>query len=51
MRQSILILEQCILKMPIGEIKINNKKIAPPSRAMMKTIMESLIHHYKLYTE
>lgn len=30
---------------------IDDYKIAPPSRIMMKTSMESLIHHFKLYTE
>jgi len=34
-----------------GDVKINNKKIVPPSRAMMKSLMESLIHHFKLYSE
>ena len=30
---------------------IENFKIAPPSRALMKYSMEALIHHYKLYSE
>ena len=30
---------------------INDNKIAPPSRALMKYNMESLIHHFKLYSE
>lgn len=51
MRQSIFIIEQCLNQMPYGNIKINNNKIVPPSRANMKFFMESLIHHFKLYTE
>ena len=30
---------------------IKNNKITPPKRKLMKTSMESLIHHFKLYTE
>ena len=51
MRQSINILHQCINNIPSGPVKIINNKISPPSRAHMKYFMESLIHHFKLYTE
>jgi len=51
MRQSINIIYQCINNIPTGHIKINNKKITPPSRANMKFSMESMIHHFKFYTE
>lgn len=51
MRQSIKIVEQCLNKMPPGEIKIDDAKISPPNRREMKESMESLIHHFKLYTE
>jgi len=51
MRQSVRIIEQCINKMPPGEIKTDDNKITPPSRAEMKDSMESLIHHFKLFTE
>lgn len=37
--------------MPKGEIKIDDNKIVPPSRAEMKSSMEGLIHHFKLFTE
>ena len=30
---------------------IKNNKVTPPKRKLMKTSMESLIHHFKLYTE
>jgi len=51
MRQSLRIILQCLQEMPQGEIKTDDRKITPPSRAHMKSSMESLIHHFKLYTE
>ncbi|NWV54369.1 NDUS2 protein, partial [Daphoenositta chrysoptera] len=51
MRQSLRIILQCLNKMPPGEIKVDDAKVSPPKRAEMKTSMESLIHHFKLYTE
>jgi NADH:ubiquinone oxidoreductase subunit D len=36
---------------PAGDVRVNDKKIMPPSRALMKHSMEALIHHFKLYTE
>jgi NADH-quinone oxidoreductase subunit D len=51
MRQSIRIMRQCLDKMPDGPVKVDDRKIAPPPRAEMKRNMESLIHHFKLYTE
>ena len=51
MRESIKIINQCIQKMPKGEIHTGDKKIAPPSRKDMKGSMEALIHHFKLFTE
>jgi NADH-quinone oxidoreductase subunit D len=51
MRQSLRIIEQCLQAMKPGPIKVRDNKIAPPSRADMKRSMESLIHHFKLYTE
>ncbi len=51
MRQSLRIIKQCLAKMPEGPVKVDNHKITPPSRADMKNSMESLIHHFKLFTE
>lgn len=51
MRQSLVIIEQCLNFMPQGPVKIDDRKIVPPSREAMKFSMESLIHHFKLYTE
>ena len=52
MRQSLSIIEQAVekIRLETGEIMARGK-IAPPSRAEMKTSMEALIHHFKLYTE
>ncbi|XP_039248385.2 NADH-ubiquinone oxidoreductase 49 kDa subunit-like [Styela clava] len=51
MRQSLRIMEQCLNKMPPGDIKIDDNKISPPSRALMKQSMEAVIHHFKLFSE
>jgi len=51
MRQSLRIIHQCLNKMPIGDIKVDDHKISPPKRAEMKESMEALIHHFKLFTE
>ena len=51
MRQSLRILLQALNQMPEGMIKSDDRKITPPSRPQMKHSMESLIHHFKLYTE
>ena len=50
-RESMSIVKQCIAKMPDGPIRADDKKVTPPSRQDMKTSMESLIHHFKLFTE
>ncbi len=51
MRQSARIVKQCLARMQSGPVKVQDNKIAPPPRAEMKRSMESLIHHFKLYTE
>ncbi|OFZ86725.1 MAG: NADH dehydrogenase [Betaproteobacteria bacterium RIFCSPLOWO2_12_FULL_62_58] len=53
MRQSNRIVKQCVdwLRKNPGPVMIDNYKIAPPSRVEMKTNMEELIHHFKLFTE
>ncbi|MBC6406698.1 MAG: NADH-quinone oxidoreductase subunit D [Rhodobacteraceae bacterium] len=52
MRQSVHIMGQAIEKLrgTAGDI-LARGKMTPPKRAEMKTSMESLIHHFKLYTE
>nr|YP_009495439.1 NADH dehydrogenase subunit 7 [Eunotia naegelii]AWQ64086.1 NADH dehydrogenase subunit 7 [Eunotia naegelii] len=51
MEQSINIIEQCLLHIPYGTLKTENNKLVPPSRNDMKQSMESLIHHFKLFTQ
>ena len=53
MRQSNRIIRQCIdwLRQNPGPVMIDSHKVAPPSRLAMKTNMEELIHHFKLFTE
>ena len=50
-RQSAKIMKQCLAEMPSGPVCSQDRKITPPGRAEMKQSMESLIHHFKLYTE
>ncbi|RXZ44851.1 NADH-quinone oxidoreductase subunit D [Crenobacter cavernae] len=53
MRQSNRIIQQCIkwLRANEGPVITDNHKVAPPSRESMKSNMEELIHHFKLFTE
>lgn len=51
MRQSLRIMEQCLNKMPAGEVRVDDHKVSPPRRGEMKDSMEALIHHFKLYSE
>lgn len=53
MRQSTHIMRQCVewLKANPGRVMLDDYKIVQPSRSVMKGDMESLIHHFKLYTE
>jgi NADH-quinone oxidoreductase subunit D len=53
MRESNRIIKQCVdwLRKNPGPVITDNHKIAPPSREAMKTGMEDLIHHFKLFTE
>jgi len=51
MRESIRIIMQCLNNLPEGPVKVDDAKIVPPSRIDMKESMESLIHHFKFYTE
>ena len=53
MRQSNRIIQQCVkwLRANPGPVIVDNYKIAPPPRERMKTGMEDLIHHFKLFSE
>jgi NADH-quinone oxidoreductase subunit D len=53
MRQSNRIVRQCVdwLRTHPGPVIVDDHKVAPPSRVAMKSNMEELIHHFKLFTE
>ena len=53
MKQSNAIIKQCVawLRANPGPVITDNHKVAPPSRESMKTSMEELIHHFKLFSE
>jgi NADH dehydrogenase (ubiquinone) Fe-S protein 2 len=51
MRESLNIVNQCLNKIPEGAVKVDNFKISVPSKSNIKQSMESLIHHFKLFTE
>ncbi|MES2013071.1 MAG: NADH-quinone oxidoreductase subunit D [Pseudomonadota bacterium] len=52
-RQSNRIIKQCVdwLRKNPGPVITSDNKVAPPDREGMKTNMEDLIHHFKLFTE
>ena len=49
--QSISLVEQALNRLPEGEWQIDDLKIVPPKKYQIAVTMESLIHHFKLYTE
>ncbi|MDC0375674.1 NADH-quinone oxidoreductase subunit D [Pelagibacteraceae bacterium] len=51
MRESTNIIMQALEKLPKGPIMTTDSRIGPPKRQAMKTSMEALINHFKLYTE
>ena len=51
MRESCKIIRQAIEGLPEGAWSTDDRKIMPPPRAEIDSSMESLIHHFKLYTE
>ncbi len=53
MRESNRIIKQCVdwLRKNPGPVITSDHKVAPPSRESMKSNMEELIHHFKLFTE
>jgi len=52
-RQSNRIIKQCVdwLRKNPGPVITSDNKVAPPDREGMKTNMEDMIHHFKLFTE
>lgn len=51
MRESCKIILQCLNSIPKGSYLIDNFKLTPPYRKDIKNSMESLIHHFKYYSE
>jgi NADH-quinone oxidoreductase subunit D len=53
MRESNRIIQQCVqwLRSNPGPVMLDNHKVSPPQRTGMKSNMEELIHHFKLFTE
>jgi NADH dehydrogenase (ubiquinone) Fe-S protein 2 len=51
MRESLKIIEYCVNNIPETPIKVDNFKISIPSKKSIKNSMESLISHFKIYTE
>ncbi len=51
MRESVNIINQCLVKLPKGPVKTQDAKVTPPAKKELKNSMEALIHHFKLFTE
>ncbi|NOX28593.1 MAG: NADH-quinone oxidoreductase subunit D [Actinobacteria bacterium] len=50
-RESMRIVEHCLHNMPMGDYRVDDRKVTPPPRARIDQSMEALIHHFKLFTE
>jgi NADH:ubiquinone oxidoreductase subunit D len=50
LRQSNSLILQVLNNIPKGKIKVENYKIVPPIRIQTKSLMESLIHHFKFFS-
>jgi NADH-quinone oxidoreductase subunit D len=50
-RESMRIVRQIVDQLPLGDYKVQDKKVTPPPRARIDESMEALIHHFKLFTE
>jgi NADH-quinone oxidoreductase subunit D len=50
-RESIKIVRQVLERMPLGDYRVQDKKVTPPPRARIDESMEALIHHFKIFTE
>jgi NADH-quinone oxidoreductase subunit D len=51
MRQSHRIADQALHRLAPGPINVADPKLIPPPKRLLKTSMEALIHHFKLYSE
>jgi NADH-quinone oxidoreductase subunit D len=50
-RESVRICRQICEQMPMGDYRVQDKKVTPPPRNRIDESMEALIHHFKLFTE
>ena len=50
-RVSIRIIRQILEKMPLGDYRVQDRKVTPPPRRRIDESMEALIHHFKIFTE
>jgi len=51
MRQSTAIVRQCLDRMPKGPVNLDDPKIVPPPKPLVRRSMEALIHHFLLYSQ
>ena len=51
MRQSVTIVRQALERLPDGPIAVQDPKLTPPPKPMVKQSMEALIHHFLLWSE
>lgn len=51
MRQSTAIVRQCLDRMPEGPVNLDDPKIVPPPKPLVRRSMEALIHHFLLYSQ
>lgn len=51
MRQSIAVVRQALERLPDGPIAVQDPKVTPPPKPMVKKSMEALIHHFLLWSE
>jgi len=51
LRESLKIVEQALNKLPMGPVRSDNRKFVTPPRSEIGVSMESLIHHFKLWTD
>jgi len=50
-RESLKIIRQVLDMMPMGDYRVQDRKVTPPPRARIDESMEALIHHFKIFTE
>ncbi len=50
-RESIKLVRQIAERMPLGDYRVQDRKVTPPPRARIDESMEALIHHFKIFTE